>query len=60
VLVWDRLSLHKTPAIRAAITARTWLRVYELPAYAAELNPVEKVWSKMKAAWPTSPCAPPR
>lgn len=50
VLVWDRLSLHKTPAIRAAFAARAWLRVYELPAYAPELNPVEKVWSTMKSS----------
>ncbi|SNY61498.1 putative transposase [Paractinoplanes atraurantiacus] len=50
VLVWDRLSLHKTPAMRAAIAARSWLRVYELPAYAPELNPVEKVWSTMKTS----------
>ncbi|MDR6318962.1 hypothetical protein J3R03_003158 [Actinoplanes couchii] len=34
VLIWDRLSLHKTRAIRAAIARRRWLRVYELPAYA--------------------------
>jgi putative transposase len=50
VLVWDGLSAHKTPAIRAAITARSWLRVYRLPAYAPELNPVEKAWSAMKAS----------
>jgi putative transposase len=48
VLIWDSLSTHKTPAIRAAITARSWLRVYQLPVYAPELNPVEKVWSTMK------------
>jgi DDE superfamily endonuclease len=48
VLIWDRLSLHKTPTIRAAFARRRWLRVYELPAYAPELNPVEKVWSTMK------------
>ncbi len=50
VLVWDGLSTHKTPAIRAAIAARPWLRVYQLPAYAPELNPVEKVWSTMKGS----------
>jgi putative transposase len=49
VLVWDGLSAHKTPAIRAAITARSWLRVYRLPAYVLELNPVEKAWSAMKS-----------
>jgi putative transposase len=50
VLVWDGLSAHKTPAIRAAIAARGWLRVYQLPAYAPELNPVEKAWSAMKGS----------
>lgn len=63
VLVWDGLSAHKSPPIRAAIAARPWLRVYQLPAYAPELNPVEKVWSTMKrglanhctAPRPTSP-----
>ena len=48
VLAWDGLSAHKSPPIRAAVTARPWLRVYQLPAYAPELNPVEKVWSTMK------------
>jgi hypothetical protein len=48
VLVWDGLSAHKSPPIRAAVAARPWLRVYQLPAYAPELNPVEKVWSGMK------------
>jgi DDE superfamily endonuclease len=50
VLVCDGLSAHKTPAMRAAIAARAWLRVYHLPAYAPELNPVEKVWSTMKGS----------
>jgi transposase len=48
VLVWDGLSAHKSPPIRAAVAARPWLRVYQLPSYAPELNPVEKVWSTMK------------
>ncbi len=48
VLVWDRLSGHKSAAMRRLIATRPWLRVYLLPAYAPELNPVEKVWSAMK------------
>lgn len=48
VLVWDGLSAHKSPPILAAVAARSWLRVYQLPSYAPELNPVEKVWSAMK------------
>lgn len=50
VLVWDGLSAHKSPAIRKAIAARSWLRVYQLPAYAPELNPAEKAWSAMKSS----------
>lgn len=48
VLVWDGLTAHKSAAMRRLIAARPWLRVYLLPAYAPELNPVEKVWSTMK------------
>jgi len=43
-------ALHKTPTLRAAFAARSWLRVYQLPAYAPELNPVKKVWSTMKGS----------
>lgn len=28
--------------------AREWLTVFQLPAYASELNPVESVWSPLK------------
>ena len=27
---------------------RNWLTVFQLPAYASELNPVESVWSHLK------------
>jgi transposase len=30
------------------VAARDWLTVYQLPAYASELNPVESVWSVLK------------
>jgi DDE superfamily endonuclease len=48
VLVWDGLPAHKSKKMRKMITARPWLRVYQLPAYAPELNPTENVWSNMK------------
>jgi hypothetical protein len=48
VLVWDRLAGHKSARMRELIAARPWLRVYLLPGYAPELNPVEKAWSVMK------------
>jgi transposase len=48
VLVWDNLHGHSSTAMRTLIAARPWLRVYALPAYAPELNPVESVWSHLK------------
>jgi putative transposase len=34
--------------MRQLIAARPWLTVYQLPAHAPELNPVEAVWSNLK------------
>jgi transposase len=48
VLVWDGLNTHVSRAMRELIAARTWLMVFQLPAYAPELNPVEPVWSNLK------------
>lgn len=48
VLIWDNLSGYVAAAMRALIAAGPWLRVYTLPAYAPELNPVETVWSYLK------------
>lgn len=48
VLLWDGLPAHKSAKMRALIAARPWLRVYRLPGYAPELNPVENLWSSLK------------
>jgi len=48
VLVWDNLNTHRDAAMRRLIEARGWLTVYQLPAYAPELNPVEAVWAHLK------------
>jgi putative transposase len=48
VLVWDNDRRHLSAAMRTEIEARTWLRVFRLPAYAPELNPAEGVWSSLK------------
>ena len=48
VLVWDGLNTHTSRAMRELIAARTWLTVFQLPAYAPEMNPVEPVWSNLK------------
>ena len=48
VLVWDGLNTHTSRAMRELTAARSWLTVFQLPAYAPELNPVEPVWSNLK------------
>src|SRR6267142_5038157 len=48
VLVWDGLNTRTSRAMRELTAARAWLTVFQLPAYAPELNPVEPVWSNLK------------
>ncbi|WP_268643002.1 IS630 family transposase [Nocardiopsis sp. EMB25] len=49
VLVWDGLSAHWSRAMRAWVADQDWLTLERLPAYAPELNPVEMLWSAIKA-----------
>jgi transposase len=49
-LLWDGLPAHRSSAMRQWIhRQRSWLVVERLPAYAPELNPVEGLWSSLKA-----------
>jgi len=48
VVVWDNLNTHVSKKMRHLVDARDWLTVFQLPAHAPELNPVEAVWSHMK------------
>lgn len=48
VLVWDNLNTHVSAQMARLIAARSWLSVFQLPAYACELDPVEGVWSHLK------------
>jgi transposase len=49
-LLWDGLPAHRSTAMWAWLaTQRSWLVVERLPAYASELNPVEGLWSSLKA-----------
>jgi transposase len=34
--------------MRELVAARSWLRVYRLPPYTSELNPVEPTWPDFK------------
>jgi DDE superfamily endonuclease len=49
-VLWDGLPSHRSRAMRDWIrTQRSWLVVERLPASAPELNPVEGLWSSLKA-----------
>jgi hypothetical protein len=48
VLIWDNLNVHLKTELRAFTGAQAWLRVFRLPAYAPDLNPVEGIWSVLK------------
>ncbi|MDP9209440.1 MAG: transposase, partial [Actinomycetota bacterium] len=49
-LLWDGLPAHRSRAMRAWLNRhRSWLVVERLPAYAPELNPLEGLWSSLKA-----------
>ncbi len=47
VVVMDNLGAHRREEIAAAI-ARAGARTEYLPAYSPDLNPIEKMWSKVK------------
>ena len=50
VVVWDRGGNHKGPVIRRFLARNRRLWVEMLPPWAPELNPVEPVWSWLKAS----------
>ena len=48
IVVMDNLSPHKMPAVTAAIES-CGATVWFLPPYSPDFNPIEKMWSKVKA-----------
>jgi hypothetical protein len=48
VLIWDNLNVHLRAELRAFTSVQPWLRVFQLPSYAPDLNPVEGIWSVLK------------
>ena len=49
VVILDHLSPHKAPAVRQRFAA-AGLELLLLPRYAPDLNPIEPLWAKVKAA----------
>ena len=48
IVVMDNLSVHRNAAARAAIQA-AGAEIWHLPPYSPDLNPIQKMWSKVKA-----------
>lgn len=48
IVILDNLSSHKDPGIREAIE-KTGATLKYLPPYSPDLNPIENMWSKIKA-----------
>lgn len=48
VVVMDNLAVHKSPEVLRLVAA-AGAEVRFLPAYSPDLNPIEKMWSKIKA-----------
>lgn len=49
IVVMDNLAPHKAASIAAAVEA-VGAEVWYLPPYSPDLNPIEKMWSKVKTA----------
>ena len=48
IVVLDNFSAHKSQKVRELIES-VGAELYYLPAYSPDLNPIEKMWSKIKA-----------
>nr|WP_239003515.1 transposase [Nocardia panacis] len=48
VVVRDNLNTRLTAGMRKFVAAHDWLRIYQLPTYAPDLNPVEGIWSLLR------------
>ena len=48
IVVMDNLSVHKSPEVQRLVEA-AGAEARFLPAYSPDLNPIEKMWSKIKA-----------
>jgi len=49
LVIWDNGRMHRGQAIRRLLTRTGRLRLFPLPPYAPECDPVEPLWSTLKA-----------
>ncbi|MFC4464574.1 transposase [Streptomyces xiangluensis] len=56
VWCWDNLNLHLVKEwADFAKEHKDWLRIFQMPSYAPELNPAEGSGRSSSGTWPTSP-----
>jgi transposase len=48
IVIWDNLPTHHSPTVIEAIN-RTGAEVWWLPPYSPDMNPIKKLWSKVKS-----------
>lgn len=48
IVVMDNLAVHKSPQVQRLV-GKAGAEVRFLPAYSPDLNPIEKMWSKIKS-----------
>ena len=49
-LLWDRLNAHRAKRTQQYLARQPHVRTFYFPSYAPELNPVEYLWSNLKAS----------
>ncbi len=57
IVIMDNLSSHKATSIETLISS-VGASIQFLPAYSPDLNPIEKMWSKVKECLRSKPYAP--
>lgn len=48
-IILDSFSIHKAKAVQEWLASHPRVRLYHLPCYMPQLNPVEKIWWRLKA-----------
>lgn len=49
-MILDNYSIHKSRAVQEWLARHPRVKLYFLPCYKPQLNPVEKIWWLLKAA----------
>lgn len=47
-LILDNSSIHRSKAVRHFIGKHTWVKLFFLPPYSPEFNPIERFWGWLK------------